>query len=1338
MELSLNSAELNSLFPFHFALNRQLEIISIGSSLQKVLPSVLINKLFESGFKFKRPALSISYSYKSISEHLNHLFILDVLNSNTNLSLRGQFALIEKGEILLFVGSPWLTDVDDLETLNLKINDFAISDNITDLLHVIKSEKLAMQDVKSLAGDLKRERDILTDRNRLIEDLAKFPEENPNLVMRYDVEGKILFSNKKSKNFLDLLETKIFNDKKKLFLKKIIEVSGNGTIQEIEISFDSNYYQVLFVPINSVFNYVNVYAVDVTQRKLAEINLADSEKRLSILYEVTKLFSNNESVESNFIEILHILCDTYNWVGAGFWKVNLNEELENVSYYCLDNYSLNEYYTKNTKNKFKKGEGFVGQAFLNKSTIYANSGSRLLIDSSVKDKFSAFAFPIVIKGKVIAVLDFIYDKAIESESNVLNLLQALGLKIARYLEKVKADNDLKFSEEKYRLIVENATDIIYRINETGKFTFVNPVTCRITGFSEDELLNTNFLSLVRKDFREKTLNFYKKQVDERIKSTYFEFPILTKSGEERWIGQSVQMSEFLEKNNDIISLASDITERKNTQMELSLALSRLTSLISNLNTGVLLENSKREIVLVNNVFCKIFQIPGLPEQLLGVDCSNAAQQSKALFEDEEGFVNKIALILQKKEKVIGEHLKMKDGRVFERDYIPVFSDEKYLGHLWQYKDITDSINYDKRIKEQKAFYETILNSIPADLVVFDKDHRYLFVNPNSVKDPKMREWLVGKTDLEYCLYTNKDISIAKKREEFFNESVRSGKSIELNEEMVNKEGKIEHHLRIMNPIYNGNNELIFVIGYGVNVTTIKEAERQLKRSKEIAENSSRTKEQFLANMSHEVRTPMNAIIGITGLLKDTNLDSIQKGYLNSIDRSSKHLLVIINDILDLSKIESGKLTVEKIGFRFANFIENIINDFLSDVKERDLTISYSIDKNIDDILIGDPYRLSQVLLNLLNNAVKFTYKGSVTLTCKLISKTLSHNEIMFSVVDTGVGIDKEKLDSIFDSFTQEDDSTSRKFGGTGLGLTISKQIVKIFNSDIKVESVKGKGSKFFFTINLSVGNVNDIPVENTIIVNKEALAGINILLAEDNEVNQFLVMKILESWNVNVTIANNGLEAVNLLKLNQYDLVLMDIQMPILNGYETTKVIRNELFSKVPIIALTANAIQGDNEKCLEVGMNDYLSKPFSNTDLFNKIYNIVIYPLRNWKSLLISPVEFPSDENKTLFDLSKLNKAVDGNTDFALKLITLFIQTAPNLITELQSAAEAHDISKVKELLHKLKPSLELIGVEEFKRKILVIEKSDSINLNFDTFRISIMELISDLKILISQLRNY
>lgn len=383
----------------------------------------------------------------------------------------------------------------------------------------------------------------------------------------------------------------------------------------------------------------------------------------------------------------------------------------------------------------------------------------------------------------------------------------------------------------------------------------------------------------------------------------------------------------------------------------------------------------------------------------------------------------------------------------------------------------------------------------------------------------------------------------------------------------------------------------------VNSQIQKKRDRiQLESALYAAEDATRAKSEFLATMSHEIRTPINGVIGMTGLLLDTELTQEQAKIATFIHSSGEALLSVINDILDFSKIEARKLDMEEIAFDFRCTLENIVEMFSVRAKDKDLEIVCVLDPRIPVTLYGDPGRIRQVVLNLAGNALKFTQSGKIIIQAELESEAESTSMVRISVKDTGIGIPSNRLGSIFDPFTQADGSTTRHYGGTGLGLAICKQLSELMGGTIGVESREGEGSTFWFTIALKRHDElpQDMPVHEA--VNGSICENKRVLLAEDNVINQMVAVSLLKKLGFIVDVAENGSEALKSLEQNHYDLVLMDCQMPVMDGYEATLVIRDPtshvLNHAVPIVAMTANAMGGEREKCLAAGMNDYTTKP--------------------------------------------------------------------------------------------------------------------------------------------------
>ena len=535
----------------------------------------------------------------------------------------------------------------------------------------------------------------------------------------------------------------------------------------------------------------------------------------------------------------------------------------------------------------------------------------------------------------------------------------------------------------------------------------------------------------------------------------------------------------------------------------------------------------------------------------------------------------------------------------------------------------------------------------------------------------------------------------------------------------------------LTPVSEDDGDIREILGLAHDVTERQKAEESLIQSKQLAEKAAKMKEQFIANMSHEIRTPMNAIVGFTNLIKETPLSETQKEFIQAIQVSGENLLNLINDILDFSKIEAGKLNIEYEKFDLISTIQSAIQVLRGRAEELKLNLKADLSGIDQSEVIGDANRLYQILINLIGNAIKFTPSGEINISMHMNAVNNSTVLLTAKIEDTGIGIPEDKLHEVFESFKQVSGSLNRKYGGTGLGLNIVKNLLEMMGGDIEVESKEGKGTVFTFNIPYLISfdvdkQQAEIKATHSSKDEYQVIRTSRILLAEDNVMNQRLVQIILEKHKANLTIANNGEEAVNYLKKNEFDLVLMDIQMPEMDGYEATKEIRENLgLSDLPIIAMTAHAFKEEIEKCIAAGMNDHLAKPIDKEIFFEKVIKHLSGSVVKSKSNVSE-----SKQKEVLVNFDYLNNMSEGNTDFIKEMIDMYKSDAPKLLDRLEKGMQSKDYEDIAKAAHKLKSPSAMMGMTILAQKLSELEQAA-----YDSNHNGISNKVSEISALVDQM---
>ncbi len=739
----------------------------------------------------------------------------------------------------------------------------------------------------------------------------------------------------------------------------------------------------------------------------------------------------------------------------------------------------------------------------------------------------------------------------------------------------------------------------------GKFLFANPALGEILGYTPEELLKTRLADLYenprqRQHFIEKiSRQGYVREEDIRLKKkngglvwcSVTAVTVKDKSGELKWID----------------GFMIDVTAHRKVEREL-LESKELFRVVFDNSAVAITVTDKNERVIAWNLFA---------ERLLGMTKEDLFNRPvKELYPLKEW--RRIRAFRIRKKGVLPDmetQIIKKDGSIIEASLsISILKDIEgnITGAIGIIRDITSQKIAERKLRESENKTRIILDNSAAAITLTDGSEQIISWN-------KFTEQLLGMKRRDLYM---KPVSFLYPKEEWKKiraENIRNiGSRHHLETKVIHKDGRIIDIDLSINVLKDANNKIVGSVGIMYDITERKQAQEILLQAKIAAEEASSAKTMFLANMSHEVRTPMNAIMGMIDLTLDTSLSEEQKDNLKTAKDAAQNLLVLLNDILDLSRVEAGKITLEDIEINLRNVIHSVCKGLEVLARNKSLELLWSVDTNIPEFLMGDPVRLRQVITNLVNNAIKFTHKGKIEVNVKIASLSNDVASLIFSVSDTGIGIAKDKVNSILEPFPQVDHPTPRRYGGTGLGLTISRRLVEMMGGRIWVESEPWKGSTFYFMATLKIS-----PKDTTTTVaslsaaaplseqpsEKIVFQGIRVLLAEDNPVNQKIATKLLEKRGLTVKATQNGQEAMDCLSKELFDIILMDVQMPVLDGLEATKLIREDekqTGRHIPIVAMTAHAMEGDEARCLAAGMDGYISKPIDLVRVFEVIESVL------------------------------------------------------------------------------------------------------------------------------------
>lgn len=849
-----------------------------------------------------------------------------------------------------------------------------------------------------------------------------------------------------------------------------------------------------------------------------------------------------------------------------------------------------------------------------------------------------------------------------------------------------------FSLEQAKIVLESLNEAILLADLQGKIIYFNRALSRITGFLPQELQHANVFELLLPPNQHEYL---KAKLANRARGIEEQYTIgfINKQGAYCWA--EVKASPFRDEEGQVrgsITSITDVTEGYLAKVARE-------------------ESEKRYLDLFENIYDPLFILDGTGQlqhiNRAGIDALGYTMLllplpfKRLILLEDRGLFDQAFARLQAGEHINKLCLRMVSDKgnilYWEINSTPIFRNGKMEGSRNIARDLSEEKRFEWQQRTEEIAYKAVFENNVLPIGVSDANYKLVFVNVAFCK-------LFGYTEAEIIgkyiseLTHPEDHRISSELFEKLKDNQLSNYGIE--KRYIHKQGQFIEARAYVSAVFNADKELLYSVATLEDITEKKRNEQALIKAKQLAEQAHRAERLFLANMSHEIRTPMNAVIGMTHLLLNTNPTEEQLEYLQALQFSADSLIGIITNILDLSKIEANEIEFDYRPFSLRHLLFSLQKTFELRVRDKHIAVQIDIDQSIEKQLIGDQVRLNQILTNLLGNAAKFTQSGTIGIRVRLVEEKQNRLWIEFQVHDTGIGISQEHLTLIFQHFKQAESSTHRQFGGTGLGLSIVKQLVELQGGTIKVESQPQKGS--VFQLLLPFGESELAEQQQPLLQEQERerdpnelqrLKGLQVLVAEDNLVNQKLISRILDSWSCSYTIAGNGLEFLEKSRELEYDIILMDVHMPLLDGCEATKILRKEQGNpnrEKPIIALTAAALLDEKNRVFAAGMNEFLTKPFSPKLLCSML-------------LKYAPKQEPVKLLR--MNLSYLEELSGGDRGFILEILNTFVDGLPRDIQNLEEAGQKKEQETLSKIAHRLKSSLQMLGLEEARQEAAGLE---------------------------------